>query len=459
MIIDIVYGARYGLVVLKISRNGMKEQIMLFRIIVFTLSVLVSTGAMAQTTRPAGQGLGGVVTGENVYVRSEPGNYPCTKLSHPERVLVTGRRDGWLEIMPPAGCFSLISKRFVSVAGNVGTVTGTNVLVRAGSSMELYRNRIDAVQTSLNIDDKVTIVGEQEGFYQITPPPGARLWIAAQFVKRLEDEADTQPATTQPTTQSVFITTTQPDVIKDELSAFEAAEKALEAEFKKPREVRNLPDLLAKYEAIKITADSPLAPYIKLRVDFLRGRMELARDVQDASDLVRAAEARQAGLAADRAQFAATAPTTRPTRSYAAEGILYASELFTGGATGPKRFLIRDTDTHLISAYVQCTTGAVELAGRVGAHVGVIGSPKYDEAMRLYIIEAEKIAVIKPAPPKPEPLPIPEPKPEPIITPVPEPKPEPKPEPIITPVPEPKPEPKPEPIITPVPEPKPEPKP
>ncbi len=429
---------------------------MFSRIMVLTLSVLVSAGALAQTTAPAEKEVIGVVTGDNVYVRSEPGNYPCAKLSRPERVRVMGRRDGWLEITPPRGCYSLISKKFVSVVDNVGTVTGTDVQVRAGS--KLFRDRADVIQTSLNTGDKVTIVGDQEGYYQITPPPGARLWIASKYVERLasDAEADTQPATTLPTAVEK---TTRPEVIKDERSAFNAAERALIAEFQKPREQRNLQELLAKYQAIKPSADSPIAEHVKGRINLIQNRIELARDVENAADLVRNAEARQAELAAERDKIKMITLTTRPGRFYAAEGVLNASELFAGGATGPKRYLIRDADTHLITAYVQCTTGAVDLAAHVGASVGVMGLAKYDEPMRLYIIEAEKIVVLQPAPPKPAPKPEVKPAPEPAPEPLPEVKlaPEPAPEPLpeVKPAPEPAPEPLPE--VKPAPEPEPEP--
>ncbi len=425
---------------------------MFSKIMVLTLSVLVSSGALAQTTAPAEKEVVGVVTGDNVYVRSEPGNYPCTKLSSPERVRVMGRRDGWLQITPPQGCHSLIAKGFVSVVDNVGTVTGTDVQVRAGS--KLFRDRADVVQTSLNTGDKVTILGEQEGYYQITPPPAARLWIASKYVERLAPDAETD--TPQTTTLPADVeTTTQPEVIKDERSAFNAAERALIAEFQKPREQRNLQELLAKYQAIKPSADSPIAQHVKGRINLIQNRIELARNVQDAANLVRDAEARQAELAAERDKIKTTALTTMPARSYAAEGVLNTSELFTGGATGPKRYLIRDADTHLITAYVQCTTGAVDLAEHAGARVGVIGSTKYDEPMRLYIIEAEKIVVLQPAPPKPAPKPEPKPEPEPLpeVKPAPEPEPEPLPE--VKPAPEPEPEPLPE--VKPAPEPEPEP--
>ncbi|OPX25104.1 MAG: hypothetical protein B1H04_00645, partial [Planctomycetales bacterium 4484_123] len=127
----------------------------------------------------------GVVTGAEVYVRSAPDNYPCLKLSRPARVKVVGRAFGWLKILPPPGCFSLIAKSYVKAEGRTGTLTGTRVNVRAGS--DLFPQRADVVQTQLDKPAKVTILGEQRivlggkpmAFYKIVPPPGVTLWVSA----------------------------------------------------------------------------------------------------------------------------------------------------------------------------------------------------------------------------------------------------------------------------------------
>ena len=123
------------------------------------LSAWAVVAAQAQTTRPAEEGYTGVLTGTRVYVRSAPvDGYPCTQLSRPARVRVVAERAGWLKILPPEGCYSLISKRYVRVQGKRGTVTGNNVLVRAGS--DLAPGRMDMVQTRLNAGATVTILGE-----------------------------------------------------------------------------------------------------------------------------------------------------------------------------------------------------------------------------------------------------------------------------------------------------------
>ena len=406
----------------------------------------------------------GEVTGTNVYVRSGPGinYYPCMKLSRPAKVRVVGEVPGWFKILPPAGSFSLISKKYVHAQGNTGTVTGTNVLVRAGSDLPFYASRIDCIQTKLNIGDKVTIIGSKGDYYKILPPKGVYLWISSRYVRPLSPTTQPSPKTTtapastsQPTTaKAIIIPTTQPEALRKAIADFEAAEKALQAEMKKPRESWNLSALIAKYRAIRISADSPLAPYIEARIRFLNEQMELLKDLREVNRIVQDVDLKQAELEAMRERLKLAMPTTRPARTYIAEGILLASELFPGGTIGPKRYLLRDPHTHLIISYVQCTTGAVDLSKYIGAQVRIIGTSHYDDALRMYIIEAERVEVIQPAPKqeparKVEPAPAPtretkptEPAPK-AAKPTPTTKPTPTPAPKRTPAPSPSPKTKP----------------
>ena len=357
-------------------------------VIIAMLASIIASVYGDETRKPPFMG---EVTGTNVYVRSGRGinYYPCMKLSRPAKVKVVGEVPGWFKILPPDGSFSLISKKYVHAEGNTGTVTGTNVLVRAGSSLPLYASRIECIQTKLNIGDKVTIIGSKGDYYKILPPKGVYLWISSRYVKPISSTTQPSPTTsttptvtTKPTTaKAIIITTPQPEALKKAIADFEAAEKVLKAEMKKPRESRNLTGLLAKYRAIKISADSPLAPYIEARIRFLQSQIELLKDLREAERIIQDTDLKQAELAAQRERMKLAHPTTRPARAYAAEGILLASELFPGGPIGPKRYLLRDPHTHLIVSYVQCTTDAVDLSKYIGAYVRIVGSPHFNEAV------------------------------------------------------------------------------
>lgn len=134
-----------------------------------------------------GQGAGsfpftGVVTGNDVNVRSGPDTnwYTVAKLMRDNRVQVVGEDNGWYQIVPPQGTFSLVSKDYVEKSGNKGTITGDRVAIRAGSNLGDQEN---ALQLLAGKGTEVTIIGQQGDWYKITPPDGAYVWIAKQFVK------------------------------------------------------------------------------------------------------------------------------------------------------------------------------------------------------------------------------------------------------------------------------------
>ncbi|MBI1375628.1 MAG: hypothetical protein GC159_23200 [Phycisphaera sp.] len=126
----------------------------------------------------------GVVTGDDVYLRSGPdaNYYPVGKLDAGSILQVHREMTGgWLEVSPPPGQFSYIAKDFVKVtSGRDGVVTGDRVRVRAPSPAgpdKSYRR-----QQYLNKDDKVIILGEQDEYYKIVPPADARLYLKKDFV-------------------------------------------------------------------------------------------------------------------------------------------------------------------------------------------------------------------------------------------------------------------------------------
>jgi len=129
----------------------------------------------------------GEVTGNNVYVRSgaDANYYPVTKLNAGDRVVVVGEQWGWLKIVPPEGCFSLIDKNFVDRGvDDLGVVNGDRVRVYAGSELS---DRRYARQVQLPKGAEVKILGElpEAGYYKIAPPKGAYLWISSRFVRRV----------------------------------------------------------------------------------------------------------------------------------------------------------------------------------------------------------------------------------------------------------------------------------
>ena len=363
-------------------------------ILALALVALVAANIMGQATSSDTPYVG-TLTGDNVYVRATPGDgYPCTKLSKGAQINVVGEQEGWLKILPPRDCFSLISKKYVQAEGKVGTVTGNNVLVRAGS--KLYPNRIERVQGRMDVGDKVGILGQLGDYYKIIPPPGTHLWVSGRYVAgadgvvRVATTRTVGPATggdPVPTTQRVIISRNPATSVSRDVAGFDAAEEALADEFKKPRERRDLAGLLKRYEALE-SEGGALLPFVQARVKFIQSEIDLAADLKEVEII----------MAGSRtiATTTTTTTTSRRQRSYAAEGLLAPSGLFRGGPTGPKRWTISDPETRVIYAYIQCTNGAVDLSRHVGAYVGVVGKPTFDEKLRTYIVEAEQVILLPP---------------------------------------------------------------
>jgi uncharacterized protein YgiM (DUF1202 family) len=130
------------------------------------------------------------ITSDNVYIRSGQGTqyYNSGKAMKGDKVKVVGNKFSWLQIVPPAGSYSLISKQYVQIDpqnNTSGAVIGDAVRVYAGSD-EVQPMHSTAMQVKLNKGDKVTIVGEEkDGYCKIAPPEGAYLWVSSQHAKPL----------------------------------------------------------------------------------------------------------------------------------------------------------------------------------------------------------------------------------------------------------------------------------
>jgi hypothetical protein len=126
----------------------------------------------------------GMINADGVVIRSGPADafYPTIKLPKGTTVTVVGQVGNWLKIDPPKGSFSYVGKAFVKRFGDSanGVVEGTATPnVRAGSELSSMKT---SVQTKLEPYQPVTILGEQDEFFKIEPPPGAYLYVEEQYV-------------------------------------------------------------------------------------------------------------------------------------------------------------------------------------------------------------------------------------------------------------------------------------
>lgn len=124
----------------------------------------------------------GEINTNQIAVYSGPSNsfYPTMKLKKTDKVTVVGKKGEWLKILPPEGSFSYVPQVYVTRRGEgkVGRVNSP-LNVRAGSSLNGMKT---TVQTKLDPDQDVTILGEDDEYFKIAPPEGAYLYVNAQYV-------------------------------------------------------------------------------------------------------------------------------------------------------------------------------------------------------------------------------------------------------------------------------------
>ncbi|HAU38345.1 MAG TPA: hypothetical protein DCX07_11620, partial [Phycisphaerales bacterium] len=255
----------------------------------------------------------GVIKGDNVHVRCGPAitgaAYPCTKLSAPAQVTVAGKVGDWLKILPPPGAFSVIAKEYLTVDpdGAAGTVTQDKVRVYAAG--DLRTSDFWTAQGSLKKGVRVRVTGEVGNFYKIASPRGAYYYVHSDFVSPLSGGASATPAgagATPAETPPVTATTTHPartattaparravpdtsDAMAKAVADFQAIEKDLLAEYKKPAAQRDYDTLLGKYKALG--AKTPdLKKYTDARVAFLEEAVARRKSVEAVSGLVKSAE-------------------------------------------------------------------------------------------------------------------------------------------------------------------------
>jgi len=152
------------------------------------------------------------ITGDDVYIRSGPGTnfYHCGKLKTGDKVKVVGKQFSWSRIIPPAGSFSWISMQYVTINPTdpkVGTVTGDNVRVYAGSDYvkPLYSTTL---QGKLSKGEKVKLLGEQmDDYYKIAAPPFAYLWVSTNFTKAIPEPVKAPPVAPVPILTSTPVET------------------------------------------------------------------------------------------------------------------------------------------------------------------------------------------------------------------------------------------------------------
>jgi uncharacterized protein YgiM (DUF1202 family) len=154
---------------------------------------------VAPAADAAQQAYYGILNQDNVYIRSGPSDvfYATAKLNKGAKVTVVAVREPWLKIVPPEGSYCYVARAYVEKRGDgtVGRVTKAELNVRAGSTLNGLKT---TVLTSLAEGDDVKILGEQDEYFKIAPPPGAYLYIMKTYVDPAPQAAGEQPIVAAP---------------------------------------------------------------------------------------------------------------------------------------------------------------------------------------------------------------------------------------------------------------------
>ncbi|MHC4722017.1 MAG: SH3 domain-containing protein [Planctomycetota bacterium] len=368
------------------------------------------------------------ITGTDVYIRSGPGTayYYCGKLTAPARVIVTGEKHGWLQILPPAGSFSWISKNYVKLDPDnpgIGIVTGDSV--RAVRSVRVWAGsdyvepmRSHSLQAKLNEGDQVKLAGDESekgDYYKILPPPGAHLWVSAQYAKyvgpvpkpkplklppRPEPAPEVKPepkadVTVKPTAPKV-IQKPKPVIVPKKTSAetirlkecYELA-KQIEAELSTPIAKQDYGTIKKKLNAI---INDPQAGKAKLYAEYQLdrvGRFEMALQV---SGEVKGQDAKLQKLREQiKNRYAVKAANIPDPGKFIAAGRLRPSQIYTT-QTGQKRYLVVD-ETGKIMCYAMPADSAsgLNMDKFIGRKVGLLGQAVKDPYNAVSLVKFTEI--------------------------------------------------------------------
>ncbi len=345
------------------------------------------------------------VAANDVYVRSGDSlnHYTICKLQAGDTVTVVGERGEWIEILPPAGTFSLVSGDFVDTADNQsGTINGDNVRVRAGS---LLNENKYTVQTLLPKGAPVTILGRNpDGFVRIQPPRGATFWVNRNYVKlRGAGESDApEPAAARvdsaaadSTTEAKLATGVSPvatstpvDIPRKSPTStssvasaavrrqLEEIDLAAKAELDKPIHARRLDPVLARYRPIADQTEDDFArEYSKARMEQLGNVAALSAAIDKVNALDEKAKAYRYESLAARSLIPEPTRLTEP-MGIEVQGVLKASALYPPDSATPRYRLIDPAlGTDRTIGYVEIPADAgVNVQAYLGRYVGVRAS-------------------------------------------------------------------------------------
>ena len=134
----------------------------------------------------------GTLTQSNVPVRAghSEDSYVCTRISPPQKVQVVQRYRNWLRIRPVPGCYSAVLKSAVTYNRFTEKATVTDANAWVFAGGDQAGGEMTAVQGAMPRGLSFRVIGETRNHYKLRCPLGAYFWVRQRYVKAPAGVAD-----------------------------------------------------------------------------------------------------------------------------------------------------------------------------------------------------------------------------------------------------------------------------
>jgi hypothetical protein len=398
--------------------------------LIFALALTVVAGAPAQETAsppatPDTYFLRTTADALNIRSRADANSHILVRVPENTILRAVGHEYGWHQVFPPAGAFSVVSSDYITRSGpdrGIVNVTSGNLRVRVGSAIHAFDPTESEVQTLLPDGTPVQILGEQDGWLRIAPPPGVYAYVSGDYVERITAAdaarrggpslATTRPAlppTTRPSVAAEGSPTTAPAAGEP---AFDGpwgqrlllVEAAIEQMSARPLDQQSWDEHLTRLEPIAAQHEEPTVARVAAAwIDKLRDRAAAQQRLAAASEILRRSARERAERAAEIRRLEQLTGFAETQPAYAARGLFLRSAAVREIA-GQAWYKLQNPLTLRLEAYLQVSERSVPDVNRVlGKYVGVDGERQDDPELGVPIIRVRKIVVLSHDPPATQP--------------------------------------------------------
>jgi hypothetical protein len=387
---------------------------------------------------PATKGYTGAVTADNVFIRSGPsvqGSYPFGRLMLGNLVQVDEESFGWAKVRTSGPAFGgihgyVLANESVTLSPDGSTLTVVKATEIRAPNLDADGNPdssfkvIGSVPANATLKVLGQVNGDREKVHKVVMPDSAVGWININYIRRASPSevaagsgtaspAGAAPATTGGSTAPAEKATPAaeekkaaekpapkesappPPPVKTEAQLASEKRRAdfkdLEAIWEKvkaePQESAEIAALKSRYQALAAdpAAESDIKAMAGTRVKQLQIQGEIQKGIQDARRAQSATNKDDEKLTALRIAMEGRA-------DYTAVGVLNASTVYDGKRL-PLLFRLTDPASGQTVAYV-AVKDANTMSTMLGTLVGIRGSQRFDEALKVNIIDPGTIDLL-----------------------------------------------------------------